>query len=146
MTITEEKLNDVINGAMSRLFTVRDDVHKEVEALAKKIHAGRGEVSEIQRQQTSARMELARLISEGERALAQLEKISRQVAALKPSLKEHKALMGKEVQMVGGDRRYVVGGIDDAGMVTCYTELYAADGSYEGIESFTVPYVVLKKV
>lgn len=146
MTITEEKLNDVINGAMSRLFEVRDEVKKEVESLAQKVKTGRCEVDEIQRQQTAARTELASLISKGQRALEDLEKIARQANALKPALKERKDLIGKQVRMIGGRNIAVVGEIADDGMVTCYTEQYDEHGSYIGNYEFTVPRVVLEKV
>ncbi|WP_218243241.1 hypothetical protein [Comamonas fluminis] len=146
MTITEEKLNDVINGAMSRLFEIRDEVKKEVESLSQKVKAGRSEVDEIQRQQTAARAELASLIGKGQRALEDLEKIARQANALKPSLKERKDLIGKQVRMIGGRNIAVVGEIGDDGMVTCYTEQYDAQGAYIGNYEFTVPRVVLEKV
>lgn len=146
MTITEEKLNDVINGAMSRLFEVRDDVKREVESLSQKVKAGRSEVDEIQRQQTAARIELSSLISQGQRALENLEKIARQANALKPALKERKELIGKQVRMIGGRNIAVVGEIGDDGMVTCYTEQYDAQGAYIGNYEFTVPRAVLEKV
>lgn len=146
MTITEEKLNDVINGAMSRLFDVRDQVKQEVDALARLLGASAKEAEVIQRHQNQARAELNSLISQGNRALDDLEKMARQANALKPSLKERKDLMGKQVRMIGGKNIAVVGAIADDGMVTCYTEQHDAQGVYIGNYEFTVPRAVLEKV
>src|SRR5690606_26762872 len=97
-------------------------VKQEVDALARLLGASAKEAEVIQRHQNQARAELNSLISQGNRALDDLEKMARQANALKPSLKERKDLMGKQVRMIGGKNIAVVGAIADDGMVTCYTE------------------------
>lgn len=144
--MTEEKLNDVINGAMSRLFAARDAVQKEVEALTGNVKERRDELAKIERQQTAARAELADLIGKGEKAFARLEQIARQAAALKPTLKERRDLIGKKVRLIGGIHVAVVGAIGEDGVVTCFTEQRDVHGVYLGTYEFQVPRVALEKV
>lgn len=146
LPMTEEKLNDVINGAMSRLLATRDSVQKEVESLVETLSARRREVAEIERKQTAARTDLAELIGKGEKALKRLEEIARQAAALKPALKEYKDLIGKKVHLVGGTHVAVVGAIDEDGVVTCFTEQRDVNGVYLGTYEFQVPRIALEKV
>lgn len=128
MTVTEERLNEIINGAMSRLFESRDDIArmaqevKEAAGAALQKTKQAGEV--LDKKLVSSKVELAALIGKAQKAQEKIDDIARLAEALSPGLEGANAMIGKRVRLKGGTCSMVAAAMSEDGMVTCTMERF----------------------
>lgn len=148
--ITEARIEEVVNGAMSNLIKVRDDVHRQLLEARDQIKEARrlikGDTNNFESARRLAGDSIAALVADGEAAMADVQRAARIARAIEPQLKGVKAMLGKRVRIKGGQAEAVAISIAEDGIVTCCMERYLDNGQFLDIYQFDVPYLALEKI
>lgn len=130
----EQRVNEVINGAMSKAFEKRDAVMRELErarqqasGLAEGINAARSKIDELERSAAAQAKAVKKAVTQLE---VDANTVIRLLATHAGVAEQLGQLVGKLVRIKGGAQQMVAAGLsEDSGAMRCFYERRSATGT-----------------
>ncbi|MBD9406281.1 hypothetical protein IB236_13110 [Acidovorax sp. ACV02] len=146
----EEKVNSVINAAMSRAISERDRLVqsyqgaiKSADALSERVKGVERRIDDLERNAANVEAGSLQFVAELKEEVGALRSILAKVND--QDAQQFVDLVGKPVRIVGGKQDMVAAGLDDDGLMVCVYERFM-EHSYSEIITVAVPPAVLTLV